>query len=191
MFEIEGKLVSDDILTVKFCCDIKACKGICCVEGNAGAPLEQSESEILESEYENYCDYMTEEGRQVIVEQGFAVVDEDGDLTTPLINDAECAYSFVEDGITMCAVERAYKEGKTSFIKPISCHLYPIRLTTFSNGSVGLNYHRWGVCSSALKCGQQLGLPMYKMLKEPIIRRFGESFYTALEEAEKYIENQQ
>lgn len=191
MFEIEGNLVSDDVLTVKFCCDIAACKGICCVEGNAGAPLDEDELEIIEKEYENYRQFMTGEGIEVIEKEGFYTIDEDGDFTTPLINDAQCAYAFSEDGVTMCAMERAYLKGLSPYIKPISCHLYPIRLTEFSNGSIGLNYHRWAVCSSALKNGSKIGLPMYKMLKTPLIRKFGESFYQALEGAEEYMNNQE
>lgn len=191
MFEIEGNLVSDDVLTVKFCCDIAACKGICCVEGNAGAPLDEDELETIEKEYPNYRQFMTGEGIEVIEKEGFYTIDDDGDFTTPLIGDAQCAYAFSENGITMCAMERAYLNGLSTYIKPISCHLYPIRLTTFSNGSIGLNYHRWGVCSSALKNGKTIGLPMYKMLKTPIIRKFGESFYSALEQAEEFINSQE
>lgn len=183
MIQIDDKIISRDILEVNFCCDLAQCRGICCVEGNAGAPLDAEEADILEAEYENYRPYMTPSGIEAVDRYGFLVVDGDGDYTTPLVNDAECAYSFTENGITFCAIERAYKEGKTSFIKPISCHLYPIRVAKFGNGSFGLNYHRWGVCSGALVNGDRLGIPMYKMLEEPIIRRFGPEFYTELEEA--------
>lgn len=190
MIEIDDKVVSIDILTTNFCCDLDKCKGICCVEGNAGAPLDIEEVEILEQEYEAYKPYMKSEGIEVIEQMGFMIVDSDGDYTTPLINDSECAFSFEENGMTLCAIERAYKEGKTNFVKPISCHLYPIRLVPFSNGSIGLNYHRWGVCNSAISCGNKIQLPMYKALKTPIERRFGEDFYKALEEAEKYIKEE-
>ena len=190
MIEIDGKIISTDILTTKFCCDIKKCKGICCVEGNAGAPLEIEEVDILESEYNNYSEYMTQEGRDVIDKEGFMIVDLDGDYTTPLINDSECAFSFKEGDITLCAIEKAYKEGKTTFYKPISCHLYPIRLANFSNGSIGLNYHRWGVCSSALENGAKIGTPMYRVLEAPITRRFGADFYKALEIAAKFMDEQ-
>lgn len=115
------------------------------------------------------------------------VVDADGDYTTPLVDDAACAYAFEEDGITFCAIERAYREGKCSFIKPLSCHLYPIRVTRFRNGSAGLNYHRWAVCSSARECGKRIGMPVYRGLKEPIIRAFGEEFYKQLELAEDML----
>lgn len=191
MIEIDGKIVSTDILTVRFACDLAHCRGICCVEGNAGAPLDPEEVDILEAEYDNYKRYMTPEGRKVVEKEGFMVVDADGDLTTPLVDDAECAYSFTENGITFCAMERACRNGETAFKKPISCHLYPIRLTTFSNGSTGLNYHRWGVCSGALAKGRNEGVPMYRSLREPIVRRFGEEFYETLAEAEKLLSQEQ
>ena len=187
MIEIDDKIVSLDLLRECFVCDLGKCRGICCVEGNAGAPLDIDEVDTLEEEYENYKPYMKPEGIEAIERQGFMVVDDDGDYCIPLINDAECAYSFEENGVTFCAIERAYREGKCAFYKPISCHLYPIRLVNFSNGSVGLNYHRWSVCRDAVECGRKLGVPVYKALKEPIIRRFGEEFYTALEAAEEYI----
>lgn len=183
MIEIDDKIVSADLLRECFACDLSQCKGICCVEGNAGAPLEMDEVDTLEEEWENYRPYMTPEGIEAVERQGFMVVDPDGDYTTPLIDDAECAYSYEEDGVTYCAIEKAWKEGKTPFRKPISCHLYPIRLASFSNGSVGLNYHRWEVCRSARECGRRLGVPVYRALREPIIRRFGEEFYAQLEAA--------
>ena len=190
MIEIDGKIVSTDLLTECFCCDIAACKGQCCIDGDSGAPLELEEVDILEQEYENYKPYMTAEGIAAVEQQGFMVVDADGDYTTPLVNGCECAYTFVnEQGITLCAIEAAYRAGKCSFKKPISCNLYPIRVVEFSNGTVGLNYHRWGICSSACKNGKQLGLPVYKSLKEPIERKFGEEFYRALECAEDLLKN--
>lgn len=187
MIEIEDKIVSDDILFEPFLCDLKHCKGICCVEGDAGAPLEEEEAAILEAEYANYAPYMTEAGRRAVQEQGYAVLDDDGDLTTPLVDGAECAYAITEKGVTLCAIERAYREGRCGFIKPVSCHLYPIRVVRFSNGAYGLNYHRWHVCSSAVKCGRCAGVPVYKSLREPIVRRFGEEFYKALECAEEML----
>ena len=189
MIEIDGKIVSDDILTECFACDIARCKGECCVDGNSGAPLEMEEADILEEEYGNYKPYMTSEGIEAVERQGFMVVDCDGDYTTPLVDDAECAYSYRENGITLCAIEKAFREGKCSFRKPISCHLYPIRLISLSNGTIGLNYHRWNVCSSACENGRKLGIPVYKSLREPIIRRFGEEFYKALECAEDLLKS--
>ena len=189
MIEIDDKIVSLDLLRESFACDLGACKGACCVEGNAGAPLEMDEVDTLEEEYDNYKEYMTPEGRAEVERQGFMVVDTDGDYTTPLVGDAECAYSYCENGVTLCAVERAWAEGKTSFRKPVSCHLYPIRVVNFSNGTVGLNYHRWDICAGARLCGQRQGIPVYRSLREPIIRRFGEEFYKALECAEEYLKN--
>ncbi len=187
MIEIDDKIVSADLLTERFCCDITKCKGICCVEGDSGAPLEIEEVDLLEEQYEAYKPYMTAEGIEAVERQGFMIVDEDGDYTTPLVNNAECAFAYQEGDITLCAVERAWLEGKCDFRKPISCHLYPIRLINFSNGCVGLNYHKWVVCHSACENGCKLDIPVYKSLKEPIIRRFGEEFYQALEAAEQMI----
>lgn len=190
MIEIDGKIVSTDLLTECFACDIARCKGMCCVEGNAGAPLEMDEVDILEEEFDAYRPYMTPEGIEAVERQGFMVVDTDGEYTTPLVGDAECAYAYREDGITLCAIEKAYLNGECSFRKPISCHLYPIRLVNFSNGTAGLNYHRWDVCRTACANGRRLGIPVYRSLKEPIIRRFGEEFYSALEAAEELIKKQ-
>ncbi|WP_302151218.1 DUF3109 family protein [uncultured Alistipes sp.] len=187
MIEIDEKIVSADLLRECFACDLSQCRGICCVEGNAGAPLEADEVDILEREYEAYRPYMTAEGIEAVERQGFMVVDADGDYTTPLVNDAECAYARNENGVTLCAIEKAWLEGKTPFRKPISCHLYPIRLVHFSNGSIGLNYHRWSVCEPARRCGRKLGIPVYRALREPIIRRFGEEFYRALEAADELL----
>ena len=157
MIEIDDKIVSADLLRECFACDLTQCKGICCVEGNAGAPLEMDEVDVLEEEWENYRPYMTPEGIEAVERQGFMVVDPDGDYTTPLVDDAECAFSCEENGI--------------------------IRLASFSNGSIGLNYHRWEVCRPACECGKRLGIPVYRALKEPIVRRFGEDFYHQLEAA--------
>ncbi len=187
MIEIDDKIVSIDILKEHFVCDIAQCKGICCVEGNAGAPLEIEEVDLLEQEYPAYKKYMTAEGVAAVEKQGFMVIDEDGDYTTPLVNDAECAFAFEQNGVTLCAIEKAWRAGETPFVKPISCHLYPIRLLNFANGGVGLNYHRWSVCRSACTNGAKLQVPVYKSLREPIIRRFGEEFYLALDAAADMI----
>ena len=188
IIEVEDKIVSTDIFTVKFCCDLAACKGICCVEGNAGAPLEAEEVDILEAEYDNYKPFMKPAGIEAVRRQGFFVVDSDGDLTTPLINEAECAFVSEKDGITYCAIEKAWRQGKTMFQKPISCHLYPIRLSNFQNGTTGIMYHRWSVCKDALVLGEKIGKPLYRVLKEPIVRRFGEAFFRTLEEVEASLD---
>jgi hypothetical protein len=190
MLEVDGKIVSLDLLREGFCCDLAACRGECCVEGNAGAPLEPGEAEILEKLYPEYRPYMTPEGIEAIENQGFAVLDEDGDLTTTLVGGAECAYSMRENGVTLCAIERAAAaEGASqelkAFPKPISCHLYPIRVTRFRDGSQGLNYHRWSICAPARKSK----IPVYRALRAPIIRAFGEDFFEALQQAEEYLES--
>ena len=187
MIQIDDKIVSLDLLTETFCCDMERCRGICCVEGDSGAPLELEEADMLEERYEAYRPFMKPEGIEAVERQGFMVVDEDGDCTTPLIGGRECAYSFEKNGITMCAVERAYEEGRTDFRKPVSCHLYPIRVTMFGNGTLGLNYHRWDVCRDARARGRKCGIPVYRALREPIVRRFGEAFFEALEQAERFV----
>lgn len=191
MIEIDGNLISEDILLEHFACDIAACKGICCVEGNSGAPLDLEEVDELEREFPAYKKYMTNEGIAAIEAQGFMVIDSDGDLTTPLVNDAECAYTYSQDGVTLCAIERAWLNGECNFQKPISCHLYPIRLINFKNGAVGLNYHRWSVCRSACSNGKKLGIPIYKSLRSAIVRRFGEEFYTTLEAAHELLKGEE
>lgn len=190
MIEIDDKIISTEIITEEFCCPLEECKGECCVEGNAGAPLEIEEVDILEEEYENYKPFMTPEGIEVVEREGFMYVDTDGDYCTPLVNDAECAYSVVENGLTLCAIEKAYRAGKTSFKKPISCHLYPIRVKRFSNGSYGLNLHRWDICRCAFACGRRDGVKLYRALKEPLERCFGREFYEQLCEAAKMVEEE-
>ncbi len=190
MIEIDDKIVSTDLLTECFACDLSLCHGICCVEGNAGAPLDADEAIVLEKEYNAYLPFLPPEGVRAIEQQGFAVIDSDGDLTTPLVDDAQCAYACREEGVTLCAIEMAWRAGRTTFRKPISCHLYPIRVMQFSNGSVGLHYHRWNVCEGARKQGRKLGLPLYKALREPIERRFGEEFYRALEAAAEMLKSE-
>lgn len=184
MIQIDDKIISLELFTARFHCDLRACRGECCVEGNAGAPLDEEEIALLENEWDNYAPYMTPEGKRAVREQGVAVIDEEGDLTTPLVDGAECAYTIKENGVTWCAIEKAWSEGRTPFRKPISCHLYPIRLVKLSNGLTGLQYHRWEVCRAAEILGAQKGEPLYKTLKEPIVRRFGETFYREMESCE-------
>lgn len=188
MIEIDDKIISTDLLAEEFACCLDDCKGACCVEGNAGAPLEANEEAILKQEYANYKPYMTPEGVAEVEKQGFAVLDQDGDLTTPLVGDAECAYSFQKDGLTLCAIEAAYREGKTTFKKPISCHLYPIRVKRFSNGTEGLNIHRWDICRNSYCRARKQGVKLYESLREPIIRRWGQEFYEQIEEAAKHLD---
>ena len=184
MLQIDDKIVSADILRKHFCCDLDVCAGVCCVHGDSGAPLEAEEKNALQQELRNFSPYLTAEGRTAVAQQGVAVVDNDGDLVTPLVNgSAECAYAyFTENGLCLCAIERAFLEGKTRFRKPVSCHLYPIRVTPLGS-NLALNYDCWSICQCARDKGERENVPVFRFLKEPITRRFGNDFYAQLEEA--------
>jgi Protein of unknown function (DUF3109) len=175
MLKVGEVLVSDDIKDVEFVCNLEKCKGACCVEGELGAPLDEDELPILESIQEEIKPYITKEGLKAIKRQGAWVLDEDGDFSTPTIGGKECAYALYDDkGVLKCGIEQAYLDGKTSFRKPISCHLYPIRITKKKNLEA-VNYHKWKICSAACTLGQSLQVPLYKFLKDPLIRKYGEA----------------
>ncbi|MDY3364316.1 DUF3109 family protein [Riemerella anatipestifer] len=183
MIQIEDKLISEDLFSEEFVCNLNKCKGACCIEGDAGAPLEQSEVKILEDIYPKIKSYLRPEGIKAIEEQGTSVEDFEGDLVTPLIDNRDCAYViFDENGITKCGIEKAYEEGAIDWQKPISCHLYPIRITEYSTFTA-FNYHEWKICSDACALGKELKVPVYKFLKTPLIRKYGEGFYQTLTEA--------
>jgi hypothetical protein len=183
MIQIDDKLISEDLFSEEFVCNLAKCKGICCVEGDAGAPLEEDETKILDEIYPKIKPYLRPEGIQAIEEQGTYTLDFEGDLVTPLVNNAECAYViFDEKGYTKCAIEKAYEDGVIDWQKPISCHLYPIRITEYSNFSA-INYHEWDICSDACTLGKELGVKVYQFLKKPLIRKYGEEFYQTLSEA--------
>ena len=183
MIQIDDKLISEDLFSEEFVCNLAKCKGICCVEGDAGAPLEEDETKILDEIYPKIKPYLRPEGIQAIEEQGTYTLDFEGDLVTPLVNNAECAYViFDEKGYTKCAIEKAYEDGVIDWQKPISCHLYPIRITEYSNFSA-INYHEWDICSDACTLGKELGVKVYQFLKKPLIRKYGEDFYQTLSEA--------
>lgn len=188
MIQIDNKLVSLELFEKKFVCNLTACKGACCVQGDAGAPLEDSEREILENEYSNFKDELSEEGRNAVEREGKWVSDGDGDWVTPLNNGKECAYTVFEKGIAKCGIERAWAKGKTSFQKPVSCHLYPIRVTPLGS-LLALNYHSWSVCKPALILGKETGIPVFRFLKDPLVRAFGEQFFKELEIVEKALQN--
>ena len=188
MVEIDNTLVSDEVFKERFLCDLAACKGACCVEGESGAPLEAQEIEILENILDVVKPYMRPEGIARIEETGVFTIDTDGEYVTPLVNDAECAFVIFDDsGIAKCAIEKAHRDGKTDFPKPISCHLYPIRLTKLKDFTA-LNYNYWPVCDPARVCGAKLDVKVYKFLKEPIIRRFGADYYKKMEVAAELLE---
>lgn len=178
---IENVLVSDEIKDKHFVCNLSACCGDCCVEGDAGAPLEEEEISILEDHIDAVKPFMTKEGLKEVERTGIFDFDTDGTFVTPLVNDRECAFVYRENGINFCSIEKSFLEGKTPFQKPMSCHLYPIRLSTVGD-YVAVNYHKWSICDPALINGNKLGVPIYKFLKEPLIRKFGKSWYQKLVE---------
>ena len=192
ILEIEGILISSEIITECFCCDYEKCKGICCVEGSDGAPVTMDEIAGIEDALDTVWPMLSASAQSVIDKQGVAYSDKDGDLVTSIVRGKECVFARSltpspspmgegsKDPCWLCMLEKAYREGKTQFCKPISCALYPIREKNFGNGLIGLNYHRWSVCKDAVEKGKALGLPVYQFLKEPLIRRFGEAWYQEL-----------
>jgi hypothetical protein len=180
---IVGKaLVSEEIFEEHFVCDLAACKGACCVEGESGAPLNQEELPQLEAAYPHVKSYLRPEGIAAIDKKGLYELDSDGDFVTPLVGrHGECAFAiFDPDGTAKCGLEKAYLDGKTEWKKPISCHLYPIRLADLGE-YIGVNYHRWPICAPACECGSKLQVPVYRFLREPLIRQFGSDWYEELE----------
>ena len=187
MLSIGHTVISEDIFEKQFVCDLNACKGECCVAGDSGAPLDKKELKILDKVYPAVKPYMTQKGIEVVDKKGTYYLDEEGDYTTTLVSDgAECAFVyFDEQNIAKCAIEKAHKEGKLEAIvddwkKPISCHLYPIRITEYKEYDA-VNYHAWHICKPACECGKQLKVPVYKFLKEPLIRKYGEAWFNELE----------
>ena len=184
MVEIGNTVVSFDLFEQQFCCDLGICRGACCIEGDAGAPLELDEVAQLEEALPAVWNDLSDASKAIIDAQGVAYVDADGDMVTSIVNGRECVFTYTDgaDGICKCALEKAYREGRTSFYKPISCHLYPVRLEHYKRFTA-VNYHRWDVCACAERNGKQLKLPVYKFLKVPLIRKFGEAWYNELEQA--------
>lgn len=188
MVQIDDVIVSFDIFKEKFYCDINACKGECCIEGDAGAPLESKEVELLKKVLPVIWDDLSDEAKDIINKQGVCYKDVDGDLVTSIVNGKDCVFTCYDDkGYCLCAIEKAYRDGKTDFYKPSSCHLYPIRVGKYGSYKA-LNYHRWNVCKAAVLLGEKKNTPIYKFLKEPLIRSFGEEWYTELEIAAKELE---
>ena len=187
MLQIDDTIVSFDVVEEQFLCDLNACKGICCIEGDAGAPLEPSEINEIEQILPIIWEDLSEKAKKVIEQQGVSYIDEDGEPVTSIVDGAECVFTYTDaDGTCKCAIEKAYREGKIKFYKPISCHLYPIRLARYKKFTA-VQYHQWSVCQCARTCGQKVGLPVYKFLKEPLIRRFGKEWYAQLEMAAKEL----
>jgi len=189
MLQIDDTIISLDLLDECFVCDLNTCKGNCCIEGDDGAPLEESEVKIIEELLPIIWDDLTEKSKVVIKEQGVSYIDDDGEPVTSIVNGAECVFTYTDEtGICKCSIEKAFREGKTDFYKPISCHLYPVRLQKYEEYTA-VNYHRWSVCNCARKLGGKLGVPVYTFLKEPLIRKFGEAWYEQLVIADSELKN--
>lgn len=181
MIAIDNVLISDEIIEKKFVCDLSRCRGGCCVDGDAGAPLKQEETRDLEEVYETVKPYLSPDAIKEIEKQGKYVFDEKNGYTTPTIEGGICVYGIEEDGIVKCGIERAYNEHKTNFKKPVSCHLFPIRIQEY-DGYEALNYEpREKLCKPACTLGEKLQIPVYRFLKEAIIRKYDVYFYEALE----------
>jgi len=180
MLQIEDTIVSLDLIEQCFICDLSACKGRCCIEGESGAPVEPEEIAELERVLPLVWDDLSPAARRIIEDQGVVYLDEDGEFVTSIVDGEDCVFTcYDENGYCKCAIEKAFHEGKTSFYKPISCHLYPVRIADYKNFRA-VNYHRWSVCECARQLGENQGVPLYQFLKEPLIRKFGEDWYKHL-----------
>jgi hypothetical protein len=193
MIQIGNTILSLDILEKDFCCNLEACHGCCCIEGDAGAPLEDAEVEQIEQLLPVIWDDLSAEAQQVIHENGISYLDKDGERVTQIVNNRDCVFSRIDHcGMCYCVIDKAYREGRVSWQKPISCHLYPIRVKNFGD-FVGLNYHRWDVCHSARLLGKKQHIRVYQFLREPLVRRFGQEWYDELvkvaEEWKKQLNN--
>lgn len=206
--QIGDVLISPDIFTEYFCCDLESCKGECCIEGDAGAPVTLEEVAEIEDALDTVWSDLSAPAQAVIDKQGVAYTDEEGDLVTSIVGGKDCVFTYYSplqpprgeafgsqvmhckdsSSCCLCALEKAYRAGKTKFCKPISCALYPIREVQFSNGTVGLNYHVWNVCKCGRDKGKELKLPVWKFLEGPLKRRFGEEWYQWLTECAEQLE---
>ena len=190
MIQIDETIITLDFMRAKFCCDLAACMGECCIEGDAGAPVLETEVAELEKVLPIIEKDLRPEAQDLIKKQGVVYVDEDGELVTSIVNGKDCVFTcYDEKGCCFCAIEKAYREGRVNFQKPISCFLYPARLKDF-HGNTAINYHRWNVCKAAELKGEAENIPLYQFLKEPLIKRFGEAWYKELEEAYKELKIQ-
>lgn len=179
MISLPPALITDDLKEVFFCCDMVKCKGACCVEGDAGAPLEEEEISLLDDYLDEIIPYMTPEGIEEIERLGVFDYDAEGKFVTPLIEGMECAYIFFDEGIARCAIEKAFQEEKIPFPKPLSCHLYPLRISKMGEEDA-VNYHKWYICDNALEKGHREKIPLYIFLQDALIRKYGRSWYNKL-----------
>lgn len=186
MLLIDDKLISDDVIEVQFICNLTACKGACCVQGDLGAPLAEEELGILDDIYDEVEPYLTEKGKAAIAEQGRYVFDSEEDgWGTPLIDGAACAYvNYDALGVAQCGIQQAYNKGEINWMKPVSCHLYPIRTERIGDYEA-INYNKWSICKAACTLGKEHQVPVYEFLKEPLVRKYGAEFYKQLDAAAK------
>lgn len=190
MVQIDDVIVSLAIFSEKFCCDLSACKGQCCIEGDAGAPVELDEVEKLEDILPVIWNELSPAAREVIDRQGVVYTDEEGDLVTSIVNGKDCVFTcYDEKKCCYCAIEKAYREGKTDFYKPVSCHLYPIRIGKCGSYKA-LNYHQWDVCKAAVVWGNKKNIPVYRFLQEPLVRKFGKEWYEELVKVAEELKKQ-
>lgn len=187
MFQLGKTIVSEEILEKDFVCNLSACKGACCIDGEAGAPLDEEETKILAEIYPKVKPYLRKKGVEAIEKQGTYIENEWGEFETPLIDGKDCAYVIFDKNKTaLCAIEEAYNQGDVTWKKPVSCHLYPIRVKDYSEFAA-VNYHKWEICDDACTLGKELKVPVYKFVKQALIRKFGQNWYDELEKvAEKY-----
>lgn len=188
MIEILNTLVSLDLFKEFFCCDLDKCHGLCCVEGDAGAPVTPDEVEMLEEAYEKLHEDLPLQAQQQIEKEGVVYPDKEGELVTQIINGKDCVFAKHEGVCALCAIDSAYRNGKFHWQKPISCALYPVRLSTVG-GMTAVNVHKWDVCQPARKLGAALHLPVYQFLKEPLIRRFGQAWWDECDIAARELKN--
>ena len=180
MIVFEDYIISDDIVTEKFCCDVQKCKGGCCIHGDNGAPLLEEELSLLDDIFEDILPYLDDDSIKAIEKQGKYNVDIHGEYVTALVDGKQCVYVYTDDdGIARCAIEKAFLDGIIDFRKPVSCYLYPIRLSKYRDYTA-VNYHRWDICKDACIQGEKLNIPVFEFLKEPIIQRFGKDMYEVL-----------
>lgn len=180
MFQLNKTIVSEEILEKEFVCNLSACKGACCVDGDAGAPLDEAETKILQEIYPKVKPFLRPEGIQAIETQGTFVTGEDGEFETTLIEGRDCAYVIFDKQTALCGIEQAYNQGVIDWKKPVSCHLYPVRVKDYSDFAA-VNYHKWHICSDACSLGKELEVPIYKFVKEALVRKFGQQWYDELE----------
>jgi len=190
MIIIHQTLVSEDILDKEFVCNLSACKGACCVQGDEGAFVEEDEKKMLKKVYPAVKKYLTKDGIDAIEKQGYWVTNDEGVIKTPLMKNGPCAYTIWEKGVALCGIEKAFLDKKVKWQKPVSCHLYPIRITKVGAFDA-LNYEKWSICKPACKNGKELGVPIFRFVKTALIRKYGEDYYEALEATYQYREAQE